>query len=375
MEINVLTTTLTTFVNAIHSGQKTMHSAGNGVLCGLAAIEIVLAGIWIAMDGTNVSGPFKKLLQLSFWIYFSNNFISLCDTFRDSLVQLGLSAGGQGGNYKILFDPSSIGGLAMDVTSPIVQSMHEAGITHLGDTCIMAICFAALILCFFLIACQICLAVIEYYLVVTLASVLIPFGISGHTKFIAEKAIGAAIAVSVKLMVLSFIMGLAQPVIAQMHFTGSGEITLNQMISMLLVSGLLAYIVWRAPAMAADLLAASPSLNAGAVGQSMVSGISAGVGAFTGAVTGGRAAGAALMGNVSAASQMLREKFGGGGGEPGGGAPGGGGSPLARGANPSAGPSRSAGSAQNGVGGGASSSKGSDSTSSPQGSANPRLSA
>ena len=48
--------------------------------------------------------------------------------------------------------------------------MHDAGITHLGDTFIMAICFAALIVCFFLIACQICLAVIEYYLVVTLAS-------------------------------------------------------------------------------------------------------------------------------------------------------------------------------------------------------------
>src|ERR1022692_3086934 len=258
MQINVLTTTLTTFVTAIHNGQKTMHSAGNGILYGLAAIEVVLACLWIAMDGTNVSGPFKKLLQLSFWVYFSNNFASWCDKFRDTLVQLGLSAGGQGGNYKILFDPSSIGGMALDATQPIAQSMHDAGITHLGDVCIMAICYAALIACFFIIACQICLAVIEYYLVVTLASVLIPFGISGHTKFIAEKAIGAAIAVSVKLMVLSFIMGLAQPLIAQMHFTGTGEVHLRDALSMVLVSGLLAYVVWRAPAFAADLLAASP---------------------------------------------------------------------------------------------------------------------
>jgi len=75
------------------------------------------------------------------------------------------------------------------------------------------------------------------------------------------------------------------------------------------------------------------------------------------------------------ASQMLREKFGGGGGKPGGGAPGGAGSPLARGANPFVGPSRSAGGGQNGVGGGSSSPKGSDSSSSSQGSANPRLSA
>jgi len=368
MDINVLTTTLTTFVNAIHNGQKAMHSAGNGVLYGLAAIEVVLACLWIAMDGTNVSGPFKKLLQLSFWVYFSNNFAAWCDKFRDTLVQLGLSAGGQGGNYKILFDPSSIGGMALDVTDPIVKSMHEAGITHLGDTCIMAICFGALVVCFFLIACQICLAVIEYYLVVTLASVLIPFGISGHTKFIAEKAIGAAIAVSVKLMVLSFIMGLAQPLIAQMHFTGTGDITLNQMISMLLVCGLLAYIVWRGPAMAADLLAASPSLNAGAVGQSLVSGVTAGVGAFSGAVTGGRAAGSAIQQQLSKTTQMLRDKFGGGGDKPGGGGAGGGGNPLARGANPSPEPSSDGPGGRNGAASGTGSPKPSGSGASPKGS-------
>ena len=198
----------------------------------------------------------------------------------------------------------------MDVTSPIVQSMHDAGVMHPGDTLIMAICFAALIICFFIIACQICLAVIEYYLVVTLASVLIPFGISSHTKFIAEKAIGAAIAVSVKLMVLSFIMGLAQPLIGQMHFTGSGDITLNQMISMLLVCGLLAYVVLRAPAVAADFLSGSPSLNAGAIGQSMVSGMSSFVGAAAGAKAGGSAIYDKVSEKMSAASETLRKTSG-----------------------------------------------------------------
>ena len=112
-------------------------------------------------------------------------------------------------------------------------------------------------------------------------------------------------------MVLSFIMGLAQPLIAQMHFTGSGEITLNQMISMCLVCGLLAYIVWRAPAVAADLLAASPSLSAGAVGQAWSPGMSTGVGAFSRRRR--RRLRARRQGSqqTSAASQMLRKTFGG----------------------------------------------------------------
>jgi type IV secretion system protein TrbL len=312
MEINVLTTVLSTFLKALHTGQTTIHSAGNGVLYGLAIIEIVLACLWMAMDGTNLSGPFRKLLQLSFWVYFSKEFPSWVDYFRDSLVQLGLSAGGQPGNYGLLFDPSSIAGMALDATQPLVQSMHDAGLTHLGDVFLLGLCYAALIFCFFVIACQMCVAVIEYYLVVTLASCLIPFGISPHTKFIAEKAIGAAVAVSVKLMVLSFIMGLLKPVLTQVHFAGGGEISMNEALSMVLVSGLLAYIVWRAPSFASDLLAASPSLNATAVGQSMTSAVSSGVGAFAGAVSGGLAA-----------SKLIRDNFGGGkkgGGDSGGGA-------------------------------------------------------
>ena len=320
MEINVLTTTLTTFVSAIHTAQHNIHAAGNGILYGLGAIEVILACLWIAFDGTELSTPFKKILQLTFWVYFSNNFTSWADKFRDSLVNLGLAGGGQAGNYKLLFDPSSIGGLALDATNPIVQSMHDAGLSHIGDVALMAICYAALIACFFIIACQLCVAVIEYYLIVTLASVLIPFGISQHTKFIAEKAIGAAIAVSIKLMVLSFVMGLVQPVITQMHFTGSGEMTLNQMLSMVLVCGLLAYVVVRAPGFAADLLAASPSLNAMAIGQSAVSAVSSGAKAASGAATGGRAMmskGAAAAKAVGAkglaAYNALQKTFGGGG--------------------------------------------------------------
>ena len=237
----------------------------------------------------------------------------------------------------------------------------------------MAICFAALIICFFIIACQICLAVIEYYLVVTLASVLIPFGISSHTKFIAEKAIGAAIAVSVKLMVLSFIMGLAQPLIGQMHFTGSGDITLNQMISMLLVCGLLAYVVLRAPAVAADFLSGSPSLNAGAIGQSMVSGVSSFVGAAAGAKAGGSAIYDKVSQKMSAASETLRKTFGGGGGAAGGDGAGGGG-PLGRSTNASGGPGAGGGGRQNGGGGNTSGPQGAGGSSSPNGSADPRLS-
>jgi hypothetical protein len=60
--------------------------------------------------------------------------------------------------------------------------------------------------------------------------------------------IGAVVAVSVKLMVLAFIMSLVSPVLGQLRFSGAGgELKLNEILSMILVAGMLAFTVWRAP--------------------------------------------------------------------------------------------------------------------------------
>ncbi len=316
MDFNLLTTVLTTFVNALAAGQARVQSTGTGVLRSLAIIEIVLAGLWMAMDAPSLAAPFKKLLQISFWVWFANNFGTLTKKLCDSLVQLGLSAGGISGNLSLLLDPSRIAGQALDATQPLVQSMQDAGLTHFGDAMVLGLCFIVIMACFFIMACQVCLAVVEYYLIVTLAICLIPFGISAHTKFLAEKAIGAVVAVSVKLMVLAFIIGLIQPVLGQIKFSGTGEIKLNEVMAMVLVCGLLAVIVWRAPSFASDLLAASPSLSAGVVGQNVASGVSTTAGAVTGAASGvvgaaGLAAtafksgGRGIIGGAAAAARIL----------------------------------------------------------------------
>jgi hypothetical protein len=45
-------------------------------------------------------------------------------------------------------------------------------------------------------------------------------------------------------MGLSFILGLIQPVLSQIKFSTGSEIKLNEVMSMILVCGLLAVVVW-----------------------------------------------------------------------------------------------------------------------------------
>jgi type IV secretion system protein TrbL len=280
MDFNLLTSTLSAFVGALAAGQARVQAAGSGVLRGLVIIEIVLAGSWVALGSASLPSLFKKLLHITFWMWFATSFPTVVKAFSDSLVQLGLSAGQQPGNMGLLLDPSRIAGQALDATAPLVAAMDDAGF-HIKDAIVLGLCYLAIMGCFFVMAGQICLAIIEYYLIVTLATCLIPFGVSSHTKFIAEKAIGAAVAVSVKLMVLSFVVALIQPVLGHIRFSGGGDIKMNELMAMILVSGLLACVVWRAPGFASDLLAGSPSLGAAAIVQNMSAGAAFAAGAVT----------------------------------------------------------------------------------------------
>ena len=67
----------------------------------------------------------KKLLQLSFWFWFATNFTSLAKSFVETLVQLGLSAGGQGGNMGLLLNPSNIASMGLQATQPLVANLSR----------------------------------------------------------------------------------------------------------------------------------------------------------------------------------------------------------------------------------------------------------
>ncbi len=101
-------------------------------------------------------------------------------------------------------------------------------------------------------------------------------------------------------MVLSFIIALVSPVLGQIRFSGTGgELKLNEIMSMVLVCGMLALVVWRAPGFASDLLAASPTLGVSAVGQHVTSAVSTGAAAASGAVSAG-------LGATRQAASMVR---------------------------------------------------------------------
>lgn len=149
MEFNNLTTTLTTFIGVFQGGYTRLQPMINGLLAVLAGIDIVLVGFWWALGGgERLTEVMKKVLFLGFWLWFTKAFQSNAKMFVDSLMNAGLTAGGQGGNYNLLLDPSRIAGYGLTTTEALSKAMGGISITHPADALVFGICYVVIMAAF-----------------------------------------------------------------------------------------------------------------------------------------------------------------------------------------------------------------------------------
>jgi type IV secretion system protein TrbL len=289
-------------VGVFQTGYARLAPTINGLLAVLAGIDIVLVGFWWALGGgERLTEVIKKILFLGFWLWFTKSFQSNAKLFVDSLINAGLTAGGHAGSVNLLLDPSRIAGYGLTATEQLAKALDDISITDLGDMLVFGISYLLIMAAFLIMAIQAFLAVLEYYVIVAVAGILVPWALLPQTKFLSEKAIGAVVSAGIKLMVLAFIIAVVDPVLASIHFSGP-EIKLNELWSVLLTSAAIAFLAWHVPSLVAGLLAGSPALGASAVAQNVTSGamLAAGVVGGMVAATRAAAAGASALGQRAA---------------------------------------------------------------------------
>lgn len=292
-----LTALLNNFVNVFSNGFGILTPRASAILGTLAAIEVALAALFWALRGEDFTAPFlRKLLRIGFFAFLVASWPTLTNGVATGLAQIGTLAGG--GTSTLIKDPSAILDRAMEVIKPIddqIQDMQRGGwmdkVAMLAVVVQYTIAELFILAAFAVLAVTCMLTVLEFYLVSVLGLILVPWGISNHTAFLAEKAIGAVIAQGVKLMVLSFIMAVYGNVMATFTVPPAPEILVTYLAAV--SAGVMAILAVHAPAVAGGLLSGSPSLTAGSA---------AGVAIGAGAAAIGAGVGAAALGRMGAAS-------------------------------------------------------------------------
>jgi type IV secretion system protein TrbL len=297
-DTGILTTLLNTFLAVFSAGPGHLAPAAARILFLMAGMELTLAGIWWVLKGENVLvGLMQKTMLLCLFSFFVANWTTLINAVLDGFVWAGFTAGGSSpaAGAALIKDPSSIISQAFVVTQPLETEISSLSLYSIGSLVLLGWAYIFTILAFFMLAIQVFITYLEFYLVAALSLILVPFGVFKHTAFIAERAFGSVVSFGVKLMVLSFIIAAASPVIATITLPAVPNLQQAYMVMLAALS--IAFLSWHAPGIAAGMVSGGPSLTAGSAAGFVAS---SAFGAFAGAAAVSSAARTTAAGTLSA---------------------------------------------------------------------------
>ncbi|AZS19161.1 P-type conjugative transfer protein TrbL [Caulobacter sp. FWC26] len=284
--------------------------------------------LWALDEHQNIPAALvRKILLFGFFAWLISGWKTLALTVVNGFAALGLKAGGGALTVGELMQPSkvAIDGLkvAFDLLKYIgrlaSEGMGVGFFTHIDAILITAVVAIGVILAFMVLAVEIAVTIVEFYIVTLIGFVTVPFGILTQTAFMSERAIGYVVSVGAKVMALALVVSIGEQIFA--GYTVSAEPTWAESCGLLLAALLIVMLAFKVPAIAAAQITGGPQLSAGSAAAGAV-GLAATIGGL--ALAGRWAMGAgAAAGSTSAARSASRLPSAGATG--GGGASGGGG--------------------------------------------------
>ena len=285
MDTGILDTMLATIAGYTTGSSGTITGYATSLYGILILLDFILAVLLNIGETDHIKQLVRKVLFYGFWIWIIREWGTLCDALLDSLMITGTAVGGV--DASVLKTPSLLIDKGFVVAYPYWQyasDMSWIEITASPLNWLMAVIgYAGVLLAFGILALQIFITYVEFYIVSALLLIFIPWGSFKYTSFVAEKAIGAVISYGTKLMMLGAVYGLSSGIIDSMTITlNNGEPDPSTVLASMLGPFALCLLCWQAPGMAAGLMTGAPTLSAGTAAGTAVAG-------FAGAAAGGSA--------------------------------------------------------------------------------------
>ena len=283
-------------MDALLSRFESLYSAGVSAAVGMAmgtfALVAAIDFVWRVLK-TLLAEENQIVLLIRCCVKYGMiaaliaNYASWSDLFLQSLMAAGAAIGGGGVAGGDLKSPGTVFLKGMLNLKPILDAMilNLGGISSIPLALMNLITYVLGLICYGVIAAQIFITWVEWYIIGACAVIFLPFLANDNTKFMGEKAIGAVVATGVKLMVMGIVLAGVLEAINSLPLVA--DPTNSQCWVNIGTMGILAYLSWQAPGMAAGLLAGSPSLST----DNVKSAGGSAAGAFQGRSGGGRTPG------------------------------------------------------------------------------------
>jgi type IV secretion system protein TrbL len=325
---------ISAFTGQVGSGFGAIAGPVQGVLATLVVISITLSAILWAIDETqNIMAVLvRKILLIGFFAWLVTNWHTLTLTVINGFAKLGLQASGGGSIGDFTRAPTKAVEAGLSVVIDLIKyigdlAQQNAGfgaLMHIDMIIVAAVAAIGILLAFIILAIEIAVTIIEFYIVTLIAFVVVPFGVLSQTSFLAEKAIGYVVSAGFKFMALAVIAGVGINIFET--YTLSPQPTVAEEAGLLLSAIFLMMLALKVPAIAGAMISGGPQLNTGGalMGAAGVAAGAAGVGLAARAAGGAVASGWAAGGEKVAAARAASGSLNSGGSPPTGGGSGGG---------------------------------------------------
>lgn len=271
-DVTIIDQFLNTFAAYIDSGFGLLRGEVAFLTATLIVIDMTIAGLYWAMSHATGQGEdviaklLRKVLYVGAFAYIINNFNWLASIVFRSFAGLGITATGSAITMENFLQPGRLAKTGIDAGAPILEQIGEmAGFpevfVNLDPIVVMFLAWLVVVLCFFVLAIQLFITLIEFKLTTLAGFVLVPFALWNKTAFLAEKVLGNVVASGVKVLVLAVIVGIGSGLFAQFQVHPAEPSIDHALVIMLASLTLLALGIF-GPGIATGLVSGAPQLGA-----------------------------------------------------------------------------------------------------------------
>ncbi|WP_104098148.1 P-type conjugative transfer protein TrbL [Stutzerimonas kunmingensis] len=305
-DVTIIDRFLDTFSRYIDSGFGLLQGEVAFLTATLIVIDMTIAGLYWAMSHATGQGEdviaklLRKVLYVGAFAYIIGNFNWLSGIVFRSFAGLGLTATGSAITMENFLQPGRLAKTGIDAGAPILEQIGDmAGFpevfVNIDPIVVMFLAWLVVILCFFVLAIQLFITLIEFKLTTLAGFVLVPFALWNKTSFLAEKVLGNVVSAGIKVLVLAVIVGIGSGLFAEFQ-TVPDEPSIDHALVVMLASLALLALGIFGPGIATGLVSGAPQLGAGAMAGAAVgaAGTAVAIGAAATGVGGAVVAGARM---------------------------------------------------------------------------------
>lgn len=286
-DVTIIDRFLDTFSRYIDSGFGLLQGEVAFLTATLIVIDMTIAGLYWAMSHATGQGEdviaklLRKVLYVGAFAYIIGNFNWLASIVFRSFAGLGITATGSAITMENFLQPGRLAKTGIDAAAPILDQIGDmAGFpevfVNLDPIVVLFIAWLVVILCFFVLAVQLFITLIEFKLTTLAGFVLIPFALWNKTSFLAEKVLGNVVSSGIKVLVLAVIVGIGSGLFAEFQVHPDEPSIDHALVVMLASLALLALGIF-GPGIATGLVSGAPQLGAGAMAGAAVGVVGTGV--------------------------------------------------------------------------------------------------